>query len=497
MRQLISKGAPHPRANSLASYAATVLVCCFASGLCWLLYGRVAFANLVMVYLLGVAIVSTAFGPREAVLSSLLSLLLLNFFFVPPRFTLSVADAQYVITFIVMLAVALLISSLTQTLRAHMEAAESREERTATLLELSRKLSRSRSKKEIAEAVLASVQAVCPCEAVVYLQEGEKLLPILETRPRAGSRDIAERAFHAKAKIKGEEGFVYLPIQATGNPVGVIAVQQKAEKTLDQRQEDLLSAFANQTAVALERAILAKQSHEANLQIETERLRNALLSSVSHDLRTPLTSILGASSSLLQEDLPADKRRDLLGTIQDESGRLDRLVRNLLDMTRLESGHLELRLEWNSLEELIGSAISRTEALLGDRKVSVQIPESIPLVEVDGVLIEQVFVNLLENAARHTPPGTEIHIGASLESPFVRVEICDNGPGFPTGEEDKAFEKFHRGKRTAVGTGLGLTICRAILKAHGSQIWARNNPGGGANIVFELRANAAPAPPDE
>jgi two-component system sensor histidine kinase KdpD len=258
-----------------------------------------------------------------------------------------------------------------------------------------------------------------------------------------------------------------------------------------------LETFANQTALAIERMQFAEKAQRAEFQAEAERLRNSLLSSVSHDLRTPLATIIGASSSLLDdgEHLDRPTRRDLVGSIQQEAEHLDRLVDNLLEMTRLESGAVTIHKEQQPLDGILGAALKRLEMALRDRPVNVHFPIDLPLVPIDAQLIEQLFLNLLHNAVRYTPPGSPLEISASVAGGAVVVEVADRGPGFAPGDEHRIFDKFYRGRPAGVhGVGLGLAICRAIVEVHGGTISAANRPGGGAVFRFTLPLGDSVAP---
>jgi two-component system sensor histidine kinase KdpD len=255
-----------------------------------------------------------------------------------------------------------------------------------------------------------------------------------------------------------------------------------------------LETFGNQTALAIERAHLAEEAQQAQVRIETERLRNSLLSSVSHDLRTPLATITGAATTMLDSGAKLDTktRQELLESVREEADRLNRLVQNLLEMTRLESGALQLRKEWHPLEEVIGAALSRLGKQLGDRRVDTQLPPDLPLVPIDDVLVEQVLVNLLDNAVKYTPSSSPIRILATSTGEAVTVEVADHGPGLPRGEEDKVFEKFYRAGTGGHGAGLGLAIAQGIVKAHGGHIWAQNLPEGGVAFLFTLPLDGKP-----
>jgi two-component system sensor histidine kinase KdpD len=288
---------------------------------------------------------------------------------------------------------------------------------------------------------------------------------------------------------------LYLPLIASRGALGVLGIEPSHARAFAAPEPlHLLEALADQTALALERAKLVDEARQAQVQVETERLRSTLLSSVSHDLRTPLAAITGAASSLVAggERLDAATRRELGQSIQDQSERLSRLVHNLLEMTRLEAGQVTLNREWHSLEELVGAALGHFDA----RRVVIRLPGDLPLIPLDGMLVEQLFVNLLDNAFKYTPAGTPIEIVATAGDGVVTVEVADRGPGFAPGDTERVFEKFYRGREGdgGSGVGLGLPICRAIVGAHGGWIRAENRPGGGAVIRFTL---PVPGPPPE
>jgi len=287
---------------------------------------------------------------------------------------------------------------------------------------------------------------------------------------------------------------LYFPLRAARGTVGVIGI--KADQGLDPQKTNLLETFANGLALAIERTLLAKESHTARLTAESEKMRNILLNSVSHDLRTPLTVIAGVASTLAEGK---GDTKELARTIVDEADRMNRHVQNLLDMTRLEARTINPNLEWNSIEELVGSALAHTEKQLEGREIKTFIPPSLQLIRVDEVLLEKALVNLLENVGRHTPPGTPVEIRVSLPGDRLRLEINDRGPGLPSGGENKVFEKFYQtpGQGDS-GFGLGLAICRSVAEAHGGRAWAENRAGGGARFFIEVLASGhAPVVPDE
>jgi two-component system sensor histidine kinase KdpD len=292
---------------------------------------------------------------------------------------------------------------------------------------------------------------------------------------------------------------LYLPLAAAGGAIGVLGVRPaQPRRLLIPEQLHLLETFASQAALALERVALSEEAQRAQVQAETERMRSSLLSSVSHDLRTPLAVITGATSSLVEGAVTLDPatRVELAQTAYDEATRLNRLVGNLLDMTRLESGALQVRKEWQPLEEVVGATLTRLHDRLRDHSVTVTLPPDGPLVPLDSVLVEQVLINLLENAIKYTPPGSPIELSATGAGDVVTVTVADRGPGIAAGDEQRIFDKFYRARAGtgSGGVGLGLTICRGIVEAHGGRIWAENRPGGGAAFHFTLPIEGTPPP---
>jgi two-component system sensor histidine kinase KdpD len=279
--------------------------------------------------------------------------------------------------------------------------------------------------------------------------------------------------------------------------VGVLGVESPSGEALaTPEQLHLLETFAAQTALAIERVALVEEAQQARLRSEADRLRNSLLSAVSHDLRTPLATITGSASALVEQESVLDPpaRRELAHAIQEEADRLNRLVHNLLEMTRLEAGGIRVRKDWEPLEEVIGSALARVEKRLGQRRVDVRLPTDLPLVPLDPLLVEQVLINLFDNAIKYTPEDTPVEVTASAGAGAVTVTVADRGPGFAPGEEARVFEKFYRGEAagTRSGAGLGLAIARGIVEVHGGRIVAEPRPGCGALFRFTLPLGAAP-----
>jgi two-component system sensor histidine kinase KdpD len=496
-----------PQARSRPSgYVLATMVVLGCTLICAAMFRHFELTNLVMVYLLGVAFVAARLGRGPSVLASCLGVATFDFFFVPPYLTFAVSDGQYVITFAVMLAVGLLISRLASRLRDQAQHVRQRERRTQIVYAMTRDLASLNVPAEIAKAARRHVADVFGGDAVVLLADGSgRLAPAAGAEEESRDKAVAEWAFtHQQRAGRGTDTLpgaeaVYLPLPGTRGIVGVLGLRLAAPGSLSPEQMDLLDTLARQVAVSLERAYLGQQAEAAQLEMDRERLRNTLLSSVSHDLRTPLAAVTGAASSLLEDvQLPESARRDLTETIYEESERLNRLVGNLLDMTRLHSGAVRVSKEWQSLEEIIGSAIRRTHKPLKDHVVRTAVAEDLPLVPVDATLLEQVLVNLLENAAKYTPARSTITLSARREGDVATVEVADEGPGLRVDELEHLFDSFYRGTAgtTAArpGVGLGLAICQAIIAAHGGRIWADNRKPSGAVFRFTLPLEGTPPP---
>ncbi|MBI2457260.1 MAG: sensor histidine kinase KdpD [candidate division NC10 bacterium] len=495
------------RRGGWLSYVWAVAIAALCTAIAWVMFPFFELSNLIMVYLLGVVGVAARGQTAPSILASILSVATFDFFFVPPYFTFAVADKQYLVTFAVMLAVALVIGGLTVRIRWLAESARQRERRTAALYALSREQAGVREVVHILEVGLRHIQEVFRGQMIVLLPgPGGHLMPQpdLPTQFRMDSKEheVSQWVFqHGQLAGRGTYTLpgaeaLYLPLVASRGTLGVLGIQTDDPHALEAPEQlHQLEAFTNQIALALERAQLAEEAQQAHLRMETERLRSSLLSSVSHDLRTPLASITGAASSLLEtgDGLSGSAHRELLETIHEEAERLSRLVHNLLEMTRLESGSLEVRKDWHPLEEVVGAALGRLAKQVRGRPVTTRLPAELPLVPMDDVLMEQVLINLLDNAIKHTPDGSPIELAAMADGEAVTVEVADIGPGLPTGDEQRIFQKFARGQpATSRGAGLGLAICQGIVEAHGGRIWAENRPGGGAVFRFTIPLSGRP-----
>ena len=480
------------------AYLASVGVIAVATALSWEVFGWRQLTDVVMLLLLGSVLVAMRYGYGPSVLAAVLAVLSFDFFFVPPYFTFGVSDFRHIVTFVIMFTVAMIISSLTQRMRAQGRAAHERENRTASLYAMNRELASAASADGMLAVAVRHVADVFDCKVAIIT-------------PRADGALVCatggELTFGPADKELGVAGWVwthdqyaglttdtlpsasalYAPLRAGKTRVGVVGLIPKdACRFADPSQVQLLEMFTSQVATALERASLADTAQKARIQIETEQLRNSLLSSVSHDLRTPLAVITGSAATLSEEGLDAETRAELLDTIQEEGHRLNLLVRNLLDMTRLQAGALRVKKEWQDVEEVIGSALTRLEDRLEGRAVVTDVPDDLPMAPFDSILVEQVLINLLENAIKYTPDASPIDVSARQVERALEVAVSDRGPGVPAVDMEKVFEKFYRASEGRGGVGLGLTICRGIVTAHGGRLWVEARAGGGASFRFTL-----------
>ncbi len=485
--------------------AATVAV---ATGIAALMDPFFELANQIMVYLLGVTLVAMRLGRGPSVFAVVLSVLAFDFFFVSPRGSFAVTDTQYLVTFLVMLAVGLIISNLAANIRSRARIASYREQRTAALFAMSRELAAANDVDEMLRAAVKHVAQVFESQAVILLPDAGGRIHHPRGDSASGSLHAADLSVAQWVLDHGEPAGLgtdtlpgaqahYLPLAGSQDRIGVLAILPANPRRLFvPEQQRLLETFASQIALAIERAQLGTAAKQSELAAESERLRNALLAAISHDLRTPLASIVGASSTLAERSERMDEhaRAELARAIHDEAQRMTGLIDNVLDMARLQSGAASLNRQWHPLEELVGATLKRLEPTLAAHRVQTHIPEHLPLVNVDGVLIGQLLANLLENAAKYTPPGTTISISAEAGRDEIVVSVADEGPGLPPGEEERIFDKFHRAAPEAAqsGVGLGLSICKAIVQAHGGTIAAENLPLGGAVFRFTLPLTDAP-----
>ena len=504
----IAKPAARPEA-SWNEWLTGLTVVAATTGIAFLLWPYFTPVDVAMVYLLGIVVVSSRAGKGPSILATILSVSAFDFFFVPPRYTFLVSNAKFFFTFLVMFVVALVISRMTLRIRRQADAARARERRTAALYSLSRELVHERGIDRTCTAAIKRLSELFSSRVVILVPDERGKLAAPVTGPETFTLDqnemgVAQWAFDHRQEagsgtdtLAGAEA-LYIPLATSSRTVGVLGIMPSSQTgPFDHDQIHVLESFANQIAMAVDRTLLAHEAQQALLRAEAEALRSTLLSSVSHDLRTPLAVITGAATALLERDidLPPQGRQELVRTIQEEGERLNHIIKNVLDMTRLEAKAITLKKEWQSIEEIAGVVLNRLSERLKGRQVNVDVPAGLPLVPFDPLLIEQALTNLMDNAIKYTPGGAPIDLRARTEGDSLMFELADRGPGIPPGEEEKIFEKFVHG--TGGGIGLGLAICQAIVKAHRGRIWAENRPGGGAIFRFTLPVDEQQPPMPE
>ena len=435
-----------------------------------------------LLYLIPLGIITAFWGLGPGITSALATFLTFNYFFIPPYYTFAVHRPTDIVILVVFLIVAVVISQLVGRMQASLAAATAREREATQLYEISTALAGLHNDRAIAEILAKQVQAVARGE---YIQ-----INIMGSQPFA--------IYLPDTKAPAHPPELTVPIQAARGVLGEIRLWRAAPAILSSEKR-LLQTFASQGALALERARLADAESRAKVLEESDRLKSAILSSVSHELRTPLSTIKAAASSLRGKEVGWDSsaRTELVAAIDDEADHLNLLVGNLLDMSRIESGALNPKREWNILSEIVGGVLGRMKHLAEEHRVEVDLPESLPLVPVDYVQMEQVFTNLVSNSLKYAPANTLIQIHAEVQSDSIRVQMTNQGPQVPPEDLERIFDKFHRvtAADRVAGTGLGLSICKGIIEAHGGRIWAENLPDGLAfNFTLPLTWDGAPPP---
>ncbi len=474
-------------------YVGVSLACFAATGLAELLLQVFDPANVVMLFLLVVVLSALRWGRGPGAWAALLSVLLFDFYFVPPRNSFSVNDTQYVFTFCLMLGVALVCGQLMARLRHEARVAAERERRAGALARLARDLSGALTEEQVAGIALSTLSGVFDAQAGLLLPDANEQLQIV--KGSAGHLDVSvgrwsmahgQMAGHGTDTLAASAA-LYIPLLAPVRARGVLALQLRSAGTLDVPEERrLLEACASQIALALERVHFVDVAHQTQVAMEGERMRNTLLSAVSHDLRTPLTSILGAAQTALPHT-SAGRVQDMLVQIRNQAQSMQQLVDNLLAMARLQQGGVHLQRQWLPVDELVGSALQHMRERLAHHVLRTQLPADLPLLQVDAVLLERVLVNLLDNAVKYTPEGTPITISAHLDGPDCLLVVHDNGPGLPPDlAPEQLFEPFMRGvtESSVSGMGLGLALARRIVQAHGGSLDAVSSPAG---TVFNIR----------
>ncbi len=489
----------HPRLT-WSRYLLGLALVLSASLLCSLIAPYISPTNLIVIYLLSTVVAAVFLGRGPAILTSILSVVAFDYFFVPPRLTLAVSDTEYILTFFGLLAVSLVISYLTTQVSDQAKAAHQREAQTAALYELGHDLTAAVGLEAVAQTIIDHIGQTYSREVAIFLPEKDELKLYRASQGLVIAENelaVATWAFqHGQQAGRGTDtlpdaSMYYLPLKTVRGVIGILGIKPMDTSVyLRPEQRKILEAFANQVALAIEGARLVEQAHQTELFAATEKLQTALLNSISHDLRTPLVSITGALSSM-EESGPAldeEATHSLIETAREEAERLNRLVGNLLDITRLEAGAIQLHREACDVQELIGSALEQVGSPLKDRQVNVDVPANIPTVSLDFVLFSRVLVNVVDNALKYSPPEQPIDIRVRQTQQGLEITIADRGEGIPDEDLERIFDKFYRVQRpdNVSGTGLGLSICKGIVEAHNGTIRAENRQGGGAIIIITV-----------
>lgn len=473
------------------SHLLAVLLVAGATGISALLFPLDDPENLVMVYLLAVVLAALYLGRGPSILATLLGIAAFVWFFVPHYNSFELADLYYLPTFAIMLAVALVVSTLTSRLRASAILTEERERRSIALYELSRELAAVDRRSDLATVVDRHVRLAFSCDsALLELVSGTFVRLGLEEHSASLEVAALQQALAARRAVQSGSS-VLQPMVVAGEPVGLLACEGLDLQWFRSASNlQLLESFANNIGVALHRLVVGEQVLKARQHVEDERLRNVMLSSVSHDLRTPLASITGAVTTLIESSKVLDDatRLDLMQSIREDADALERQVRNLLDLTRLESGSVVAQRDWHSVEEVVGCAMRRVESVLLDREVTIALSPDLPLVSIDAMLVEQMLVNLLENAAKYAHKDRPVEVDARIDGDDLWIAVRDRGKGLDAEERERVFAKFYRGpgQQQRPGAGLGLAICRAVAELHGGTIQCNARDGGGAEFVARL-----------
>ncbi len=462
--------------------------------------GKIEPTNLVMLYLVTVLVSAVYIGRGPSLLAAVAGVLAFDFFMVPPYYTFAVSDTQYILTFIALFAISLIVSTLTARVREQGEVAVQRENQATALYNLGRDLTAATDLQQVADIIISHIGEAFGREVAIFLPENGQVRTFASSpnyQPDENELAVAVWSYqHDQPAGRGTDTLPAAsvrcqPLKTARGLVGILGVRPtETESLLTPEQRQTLSAFAHQAALSIERARLAEQAQQAKLLQATEKLQTALLNSISHDLRTPLVAITGALTSLDEqaEDLNDEYRRSLVGTAREEADRLNRLVGNLLSMTRIESGAIKLHNEPGDIQDVIGTALEQLGKRVEDHEIKVNVPNDFPLVPMDFTLIVQVVVNLLDNAVKYSPENSLIEVSASLVDDKARLQIADRGVGIPSDDLTRVFDKFYRVQRpeSVSGTGLGLSISKGIIEIHHGNIYASTRAGGGTIITIEL-----------
>jgi two-component system sensor histidine kinase KdpD len=507
MNQLPEQQQWRPR-RPLAGYGLSAIACAVTTIAVLPLRPFLDLANIVMLFLLTVFLLATLLGRGPAVMAAFLSVALFDFFFVPPHLSFDVADAQYLVTFAVMLAVGLITTHLASRLKEQTEQALQAEEVTKNLYELACQIAGAHTLEQVSESasqylashgLVASVLVAAADGALAMQPHGEHAFGSLE-------RGFAQSAFERNEIVEVDSlagmgiAVVFIPLRAPTRVRGVLAITPSTDDTTVLRSlRQALEAIASLVALAVERLHYAEATQRADIQIAEERLRTSVLASLSHDLRTPLTTLVGLADLLVQEPTSlTPENAETARIIRDQAQAMHRLLSNLLDMARLQGKGAVLRREWQPFDEIVGSSLRMVAPTLGTRKVTTDIPVGVPLVSFDAVLMERVLTNLFENAVKYSPDGSSIELNVRVEGASLSVSVSNAGDGFPADGMDQVFDLFVRCKSESniPGVGLGLAICKAIVVAHDGTIGARNRTGG-CCVTFTIPMGIPPAIEEE
>jgi two-component system sensor histidine kinase KdpD len=459
--------------------------------------------NLVMLYLLAVIISANLWGRGPSIVTAVVSVLVFDFLFVPPRFTFTVADTQYILTFVGLLIVGIVISELASKMRESAIEARSREAQTTALYNLSKDLAGTLSLEKALQIILFHMKKTLGCDLSIHLQEGEFVRswssrpggPEDEYNKMAVRRVLSgERGRGGKTGQLSEANVCYAPLRTSRKTIGVLSYGLlEKTKELSPEKKKLLDAISNQAALAIERIKLFEENRQIELLHEKEKLQTALLSSISHDLRTPLVSITGSLSSLLQEKkkLNPSIKQELIETAYEESVRMNRLVGHLLDMAQIEAGALKVHLRPCDIREVIGVSLEQLKEKLNDHPVRIEVSKEVSYVPMDFFLMTKVMTNVIDNAAKYSPQHTPINLEARIENARLQIRVGDKGYGIPPEDLERVFNKFFRVERSqnVQGTGLGLSICRGIAELHGGRIWVESLENRGTTVIIEIPLN--------
>lgn len=474
----------------LRACAGVVLGTLFASPL----RGVIDLSNLALLYVLAVVITGVRYGRGPAVVSALLGSLAFAYVFVPPHFSLAITEGQYILSALIMLGVALVVGHLTSALKRHAEFAEEKSLHSKALYDLARQLTGALTPVAVAEITARFLAEI--------FQAGDSriILPAdFPSPPPPASAALlnscVERKHLVSCPTLPGHSFVLLPLQASTGLLGILGFDIDSAKLTSKGYAELLETMGSVVAVALERAHYAEVARESEIKHAAESLRSSILSALSHDLRTPLTALVGMADTLALGRISPERQRAMLLALRGRALAINQLVTNLLDMARLRSGAIELNEAWQPIEEVIGSVLQSARSQWEEREIAVHIPPDLPPLRFDAVLIERVLWNLLENACKYSPAERPIELRVRRQEEQVEVAVCDRGPGLPPGDAEDLFGLFRRGQAESdiPGVGLGLAIARSIAEAHGGEVGAGNRPGGGACFWLRLRLGNPPS----